>query len=133
MTELRWQQRFVNFDKAFRQLCEAVEREAGNDKLIRAGLIQTFEFTFELAWKTLKDYLEFNGITATSPRDTIKQAYQAQYIPDGTAWLEMLEKRNLMTHTYDEARVQEAVDLIKEKYFKVIQETHGFFKSLKSE
>ena len=125
--DIRWQQRFQNFEKAFKILEEAVQRES-DDKIIRAGIIQTFEFTFELAWKTLKDYLKFCGFDVSSPRDVIKQAFQEDYITDGAVWLDALEKRNVMTHTYNEEQAKEAVRLIKENYFNIIKEVYEFFK-----
>lgn len=76
--DIRWKQRFQNFDKAFFRLTGAiriVKGEPGN-VLLQAGLIQTYEFTFELAWKTLKDYLEAEGFTVPSPRATLRQAFQ---------------------------------------------------------
>ena len=107
--------RYQNYE----QLEEIVGQKELN-KFEQAGLIQTFEFTFELAWKTLKDYLEYKGFTVPSPRDTIKQAFQKGYIEDGRIWLEALEKRNLMAHTYDRSKAQEAAALIKEEYFEMI-------------
>ncbi|MDN5323645.1 MAG: hypothetical protein PWQ67_2099, partial [Clostridia bacterium] len=86
------------------------------------GLIQCFEYTFELAWKTMKDYLEQEGFDIKSPRKTIQTAFQIQLITDGHAWIDALEKRNLMAHTYDEAKAQEAEELIREKYYTIINE-----------
>ena len=84
-------------------------------------MIQIFEFTFELAWKTLKDFLEYKGFTVPSPRDTIRQAYQEGYIEDGGIWLDALDKRNLMAHTYDKARSDEASGLIRKDYYPMIR------------
>jgi nucleotidyltransferase substrate binding protein (TIGR01987 family) len=119
--EERWQQRFQNFEKAFQKLHEAVDKGEYSD-LERAGLIQTFEFTFELAWKTLKDILEFEGFEVKSPRETIKQAFQAGYIKDGAGWLDVLEKRNLMSHTYDDEVSEEVAELIQEHYYFLMAE-----------
>ena len=121
--EDRWQQRFQNFEKAFKSLESANDIEEYSN-LEKTGLIKTFEFTFELAWKTLKDLLEFEGFEVKSPRATIKQAFQTGYISDGAGWLDILDKRNLMSHTYDEETSQEVVELIKDKYFALIQELH---------
>ena len=114
--EDRWQQRFQNFEKAYKKLHQAVDKGEYNE-LERAGLIQTFEFTFELAWKTLKDVLEFEGFEVKSPRETIKQAFQSGYIADGTGWLDILDKRNLMAHTYDDEVSEEVAELIQEHYY----------------
>ena len=119
--EIRWKQRFSNFKKATMQLTEFIEKGELN-KFEVQGLIQCFEYTFELAWKTLKDYLEEEGLSVKSPRETIQIAFQSEFITDGHAWIDALEKRNLMAHTYDEARANEAEILIREKYFQIIQE-----------
>ena len=121
-SDIRWKLRFANFKKATLQLKEFIEKEELN-KFEVQGLIQCFEYTFELAWKTLKDYLEEEGFCrVTTPRKTIQIAFEGQLITDGHAWIEALEKRNLMAHTYDEARAKEAEDLIKTKYFLIISE-----------
>ncbi|MBU0650914.1 nucleotidyltransferase substrate binding protein [bacterium] len=127
MTNLRWEQRFQNFENAYNRFCDAVKRES-NDELLQAGLIQTFEFTFELAWKTLKDYLQFYGFKVSAPREVIKQAFQEKYIKDGEVWLDALEKRNVIAHTYNEGQAKEVVKLIKEKYFPIIKDAYVFFK-----
>jgi len=88
----------------------------------KQGIIQSFEFTFELSWKTLKDYLEAQGILAGFPREVIKQAFHHQVIPDGELWLEMLGKRNLLAHTYDAKLAEEAYQLIANKYFKPLKQ-----------
>ena len=119
--EDRWQQRFQNFEKAFKKLHQAVNQDEYNE-LERTGLIQTFEFTFELAWKTLKDILEFEGFEVKSPRETIKQAFQIGYIKDGDEWLDVLEKRNLMSHTYDDEVSEEVSDLIQNRYYFLMAE-----------
>jgi nucleotidyltransferase substrate binding protein (TIGR01987 family) len=119
--DIRWKQRFSNFKKAAMQLTEFIEKEQLN-KFEVQGLIQCFEYTFELAWKTMKDYLEQEGFDIKSPRKTIQTAFQIQLITDGHAWIDALEKRNLMAHTYDEAKAQEAEELIREKYYTIINE-----------
>ncbi|MDP2903265.1 MAG: HI0074 family nucleotidyltransferase substrate-binding subunit [Methylovulum sp.] len=97
----RWQQRFMQFEKAFVLLQSAM---AINKPSVveRAGLIQFFEMAFELAWKFLKDFEEAEGFSVKSPRDAIKQAYQAEIITQGQDWMDALEDRNLTTHTYNE-------------------------------
>ena len=120
---IRWKQRFQNFEKAFLFLKKATELPA-LDELQSAGLIQSFEFTFELAWKTSKDYLENMGLPLKYPREVLKQAFQSGLIKDGAIWLEMLEKRNELTHTYDEIHVRKAVDLISHRYFPAIKELY---------
>jgi nucleotidyltransferase substrate binding protein (TIGR01987 family) len=117
--DIRWKQRFANFKKATAQLTEFIQKVELN-KFEVQGLIQCFEYTFELAWKTMKDYLEQEGFNVKSPRTTIKTAFQTELIEDGHAWIDALEKRNLMAHTYDEQRAMEAEKLIREKYYQII-------------
>lgn len=124
---IRWQQRYNNLDKAFKQLERNISIEVPNDTE-KQGIIQSFEFTFELSWKTLKDYLESEGIMAATPREVLKQAFHVGFIKDGDAWIDMLEQRNLMSHTYDEKNAELALSLIKNNYFKNIQELMIFFK-----
>ncbi len=100
--DIRWQQRFQNFEKAFLLLSDALENSPGS-KLEKEGVIQRFEYTFELAWKTMKDYLNFGGITSHLPRDVIKEAFAHNLIDNGQIWIEMLESRNILSHTYDES------------------------------
>ncbi|MFI5360034.1 MAG: nucleotidyltransferase substrate binding protein [Halanaerobiales bacterium] len=122
-TDIRWKQRFSNFKKAQEQLTEFIEKGELN-KFEVQGLIQCFEYTFELAWKTMKDYLEMEGFDVKSPRSTIKTAFQIQLIDDGHIWIDALEKRNLMAHTYDENKAKEAATLIREEYYKIIKELY---------
>ncbi len=110
---IRWRQRFQNLDKAFGQLKRGLAIEHPSD-IEQQGIIQSFEFTFELSWKTLKDYMEAQGLVCQYPREVIKQAFQNQIISEGEIWLDMLAKRNLLAHTYDEHLALEAYRLIKE-------------------
>lgn len=82
---------------------------------------QIYEFTFELAWKTLKDYLEAKEVDAKFPKDTIKEAFKYELIKDGDTWMDMLEKRNLMAHTYNETNAALAYNLIVHQYYKVLE------------
>lgn len=128
VNEIRWKQRFQNYKKAYTKLSEGIELDS-YDSLQEAGLIQTFEFTFELGWKTLKDYLELLGFDAGSPRDVIKQAFQAGYISNGHLWLDAMDKRNLMSHIYDENIAQEVLMSIKDKYFVLMKELYDLLSS----
>lgn len=119
--DIRWKQRFSNFKKAAAQLSEFIEKGDLN-KFEVQGLIQCFEYTFELAWKTMKDYLEFEGYEVKSPRSTIQTAFQTQLITEGHIWIDALEKRNLMAHTYDEEVAKQAEELIKSTYYPIIKE-----------
>ena len=86
----------------------------------RAGIIQCYKMTFELAWKTLKDYLQEQGFEVP-PRQAIKQGFQAQIIKDGRNWIKALEDRNLTVHTYDEAKAKEVEHYIKNVYAPLIK------------
>ena len=120
--EIRWRQRLDNFQQAMEQLNEACAKK-DYTKLERAGLIQTFEFTFELAWKTLKDLLFYQGFNVKSPRETIRQAFEAGLLSENDAetLLDALNKRNLLTHTYQERVADEAEHLIKEHYWPALK------------
>ena len=112
----RWKQRFQNFEKAISLLQDAVSKNELS-VLEQAGVIQTYEVTFELAWKTLKDFLESKEVMAQFPRDVIKEAFKNKIIKAGEIWLDMLEKRNLMSHTYDETNAAMALELIVNSYY----------------
>lgn len=116
----RWQQRFENFERTFLlfQSSFAEKPLSQFSALEKEGIIQRFEYTFELAWKTLKDYLEHTRlvIEQITPRFVIKQAFAAKIIQDGPTWIEMLEQRNLLSHTYNETVFDKAVTLIATRY-----------------
>ena len=117
--DIRWKQRCDNFKKAIEQLKEFIEKSDLN-KFERQGMVQCFEYTFELAWKTAKDYLENEGYSVKTPRETIQIAYQIGLIKDGHAWIDALEKRNLISHTYNEDSADEAEKLIRTKYYGIL-------------
>lgn len=119
-SEPRSHQRFDHFTKALIRLENAVAQPKYNE-LEEAGLIQTFNFTFELAWKTLRDLLTEEGLVVNTPREVIKHAFQANYIEEGDLWIEALDQKNLMAHVYDEDQSQIAVSLIKQKYFQILK------------
>lgn len=127
--DIRWKQRFSNYKKATAQLTEFIEKGELNKFEIQ-GLIQCFEYTFELAWKTMKDYLEKEGFDVKSPRAAIQTAFQIQLIKDGHTWIDALEKRNLMSHTYDEEIAKEVEELIRKHYYPIIKELHSKLEEL---
>jgi nucleotidyltransferase substrate binding protein (TIGR01987 family) len=120
LKDIRWRQRFENFEKSYK-LLEKYAKEEITTEIEKAGIIQFFEMTFELAWKVLKDYLEAQGFLVKSPRETIKQAFQMGIIEEGHIWIDALSKRNLTTHTYDEAFANKFVKEIKEIYFPIFK------------
>lgn len=120
MTDIRWKQRFNNFCKAFQTLESAVELARTRDltDLEQQGLIQSFEFTHELAWNVLKDYLEEKGIVGLiGSKDATRIAFTNGLIDDGEAWMKMIKDRNLTSHTYNEAVAQTVVDDILDSFF----------------
>lgn len=124
--QVRWQQRFDNFSKALSKLSSACQQDEYTE-LERAGLIQMFEFAFELAWKTLKDLLFYEGFDVGTPRETIRKSYVAGYLneEDTETFLEALNKRNLLSHTYREEVAEEAVNLIKQHYHPLLKHLHS--------
>lgn len=120
-TDIRWKQRFNNYEKALKNLEEALAKPKLS-KLEKAGVIQIYEFTMELAWKTLKDFLEEQDIAVKFPRDTIKEAFKYEMVDDGELWLDMLQKRNLMANTYDEALAELAYSLIASQYYSALRQ-----------
>lgn len=120
--DIRWQQRFENYQKALQQLTIAVKQEKYNE-LEEEGLIQRFEYCFELAWKTLQDLLEYKGyLDIRGARPVLEQSFQDGYISKGEEWLKMLKNRNLSTHTYNKKIAAELIKTIKNKYFKLFQD-----------
>lgn len=103
--DIRWKQRFAQFQKAF-NLLESAIAIAQPTVVERAGLVQFFEISFELGWKLLKDYQEAQGFGINSPREAIKQAFQSGLITAGQDWLQALEDRNQTADTYDEQTAQ---------------------------
>lgn len=131
-SDTRWKQRYENFSRAFSLLDDALsERPVSSfSDLEKEGLIQRFEYTFELAWKTLKDYLVFSGVSLEqiTPRHVIKQAFAAGLVPDGQAWIDMLEHRNLLSHRYDHQTFETAVAAISETYLRTLRQIHALLR-----
>ena len=127
--DVRWKQRFNNFDRAFVLLREALDRKPETLSMLeKEGVIQRFEYTFELAWKTLKDYLEEGGliIAPVTPRQVIKEAFAAKVISDGEVWIKILDHRNLLSHTYDLSVFEQAVPAISGQYLPAMATMHRF-------
>jgi len=118
--DIRWKQRFIHFQRSFQLLKNTLAIQHPSEAE-RAGLIQFFEISFELSWKVLKDYLEEEGFTISSPRDAIKQAFQAGVIENGHVWIEALKDRNLTVHTYEEKIALAVEKKIKGSYFPELQ------------
>lgn len=124
-TDIRWQQRFANFKRAFLLLREAIEQDPSQlSQLEKEGIIQRFEYTFELAWKVLKDKMENDGIVLDkiSPKSVVRQAYAAKYINDPDTWLKMIGDRNLTGHTYDFAKFEEIIQSVRDSYLPLLDD-----------
>jgi nucleotidyltransferase substrate binding protein (TIGR01987 family) len=118
--QIRWQQKFNNFRLAFNQLEDAVKlfNERELSLIEKQGLIQAFEFTHELSWNVLKDYLEYQGnFNIRGSRDAVKKGFEYNLIYDGEVWMQMIETRNITTHTYDKSIVDKIINEIINKYF----------------
>ncbi|MEO5363829.1 MAG: nucleotidyltransferase substrate binding protein [Magnetococcus sp. DMHC-8] len=117
---MRWRQRFNNYCRALQTLAEAVElaQQRPLSRLEQQGLIQSFEFTHELAWNVLKDYLEYKGMMALiGSRDATRAAFKAGLIEHGEAWMEMIRARNQTSHTYNLDIAQAVVDAILGRFY----------------
>ncbi len=127
--DVRWKQRFENYERALRLLREALNDIDHLSTLEKEGTVQRFEFTLELAWKTLKDYLEASGVAMSpvTPKLILKEAFAAKIIRDGQLWIDMLGTRNEMSHRYDEAAFDEAVQEISNRYMPAFEELYEFF------
>ena len=117
--DIRWKQRFQNYEKSFFLLKRTLEIDNPSEAE-KGGLIQFYEMTFELAWKLLKDYLQELGFNINSPREAIKQAYQSEIIDNGQEWIDALEDRNLTTYTYVEETAQKVVESIRNSYYPLL-------------
>jgi nucleotidyltransferase substrate binding protein (TIGR01987 family) len=105
-TDVRWQQRFANFQKALGELRESVTlaKSRSLSKLETQGIIQAFEFTHELAWNVMRDFFKFQGDSSIAgSRDATRAAFKAGLVLDGETWMDMIESRNLTSHTYNES------------------------------
>ena len=118
--DIRWQQRFSNYKKAMQQLQIAVElrNQRALSNLEKQGVIQAFEFTHELAWNVLKDYLQDQGNqNIKGSKDATREAFKVELIADGEQWMAMIQSRNVSSHTYNEHLAEELVDVIVKQYF----------------
>jgi len=123
-TDIRWQQRFQNFEKALKQLKQAVDlaNQRPLTDLEKQGIIQAFEFTHELAWKTMKNFLESKGQQELfDSKDTSRRAFNLDLISNGEIWMDMISSRNLSSHTYDEETADAILEKIINHYFKAFE------------
>jgi nucleotidyltransferase substrate binding protein (TIGR01987 family) len=134
--KIRWHQRFSNYVKALAKLKQSVdyirhellpdedttseveEPDVVLNEMIKEGLIQRFEYTHELAWNTMKDYAEYQGLqNVNGSRDAIREAFQMNLIQDGQVWMDMIQSRNKTSHTYNQETADEIYTKILQQYF----------------
>ncbi|MDZ4713355.1 MAG: nucleotidyltransferase substrate binding protein [bacterium] len=124
--DIRWEQRFINYKKALSKLSEVAEDKnflSTLSNLEREGLIQRFEYTFELAWKTLQDFLRSKGYTEIAgPNPVIEQAFADGYITNGENWRKMKKSRELSSHTYNEEIANEIAEGVIEIYYNLLKD-----------
>jgi nucleotidyltransferase substrate binding protein (TIGR01987 family) len=114
--DIRWKQRFSNYQKAFNQLQEFVKK-GQLSKFEEQGLIKAFEYTYELAWNTIKDFYESQGETGIQgSKDALRLAFKRGLITDGTKWMDMVQSRIETAHSYNEATAKKVVAAILSDY-----------------
>ncbi|MFP4071327.1 MAG: nucleotidyltransferase substrate binding protein [Desulfovibrionales bacterium] len=134
--DIRWKQRFDNYQRALGRLEEAVElsHERKLSDLEEQGLIQGFEFTHELAWNVLKDFLEYQGVgDIIGSKGAVRQAFKNGLIENGEIWMTMISDRNRSTHTYNQAVAKEIAERILNDYFSEFQKMAHRFKAILAE
>jgi len=115
--DIRWKQRFSNYQKALVQLTKFIDKGDLNE-LEEQGLIQAFEYTHELAWNLLRDYLRDQGAqNINGSKDTVRAAFQVGLIEDGETWMDMIKDRNRTSHTYNEVTAEAIATNIKTRFF----------------
>ncbi|MCI5130267.1 MAG: nucleotidyltransferase [Candidatus Electrothrix sp. EH2] len=131
--DIRWKQRFSNYQKALRQLQKFIDKGELSE-LEEQGLIKSFEYTYELAWNTLKDFLEFKGHTDIfGSRDAFRKAFQLGIIENGAIWMDMIQSRNRTTHTYNEDTAHEISKTVVSDYFNAFQKLNKKLDAFKNE
>ena len=129
--DIRWTQRFQNFERAFILLRSALEEKRVEqfNRLEQEGLIQRFEYTYELAWKTAKDYLQDQGVILeeVTPKAVLTAAFAAGLIQDGQTWVDMRLHRNLLSHSYDEATFLTVLKAVEGRYLAALGDLHAWF------
>lgn len=111
-----------DYKKCLLRLGEVIERDSKKDPDLIDATIQRFEFTFELAWKLMREVLLYRGKEVNSPRMAIKEAFKENFFEEGEDWIKMLEDRNLTSHTYKQDLANEIYERIKNKHFKLLND-----------
>ncbi len=129
--DIRWIQRFNNFVKALNQLTKFINAGELNE-LEKQGLIQSFEYTHELAWKTIKDFLEDQGVQEIyGSKNATREAFKLGLLENGEVWMDMIKSRNLTSHTYNEDTTEKITHSIVGKYFEQFNLIYEKFSTLK--
>lgn len=130
MEDIRWKQRFQNFQKALSQLEQAVNLRHTRElsSLEEQGLIKAFEYTYELSWLTLRDFLKGKGKSDLyGSRDVFREAFSLEILEKGEVWMEMIKHRNSTSHTYDEEMAEDILKVIVQDYVPAFQQLNSFF------
>jgi len=123
--DIRWVQRFANFKKALAQLEKFIEKGEDLNELEEQGMIQAFEYNFELAWNLIKDYYEYQGVTEIQGgRDAFRLAFNRGLIENGEGWMQMIESRTKTSHTYNKETADEIASDILNKYYALFKALH---------
>ena len=131
--DIRWRQRFHNYQRAYRSIQEIYDLSQDRDlsKIEAQGLIQAFEYTHELSWKLLKDYLSFQGISGIiGSKDAVRHGFAQGLISEGQIWMDMIESRNLSSHSYDEIFAKQLTHDILHNYYPQFERLFERFKDL---
>jgi nucleotidyltransferase substrate binding protein (TIGR01987 family) len=130
--DIRWEQRFSNYRKALAQMQKFIDKGDLSD-LEKQGLVKAFEYTYELAWNTIKDFLEFKGQTDIyGSRDATRKAFGLGIIEDGESWMDMLTSRNRTSHTYNEEVAEEICQAVFNVYFPLFMQLKAKLENLRS-
>jgi len=130
--DVRWIQRFRNYSKALGQLSKFIEKKELNE-LEKQGLIQAFEYTYELAWNTIKDFFENQGETGIhGSRDAFRLAFRRGLVENGQTWMDMIKSRSLTTHTYNQEVADAIANAIFNTYYTEFARLEKTFHTLKN-
>lgn len=130
VNDIRWKQRFDNYKRAYMEFADAIQIANSRElsKLEKQGLIQSFEYTHELAWNLLKDFLEEQGFVGLiGSKNVTRESFSQGLIEDGEVWMEMIKSRNLTSHTYDQKLADEIHSKILREYAFQFQWLHDTF------
>jgi nucleotidyltransferase substrate binding protein (TIGR01987 family) len=125
--DIRWKQRFENFENAYKTFNRMIDRHSKtpDDEAVKMALVQAFEFTYELSWNTMKDYLENEGFDEIKTgKQAIRTAFQAELITNAEEWMDVVEKRNLASHSYNIEILDETIDFILERFYPVVRKLY---------